>query len=211
MNDLKIVLSLCLLSLFVGCNSYESATTSDYFYNNPEKDISAIGRVVLVELENDSSYPEIPAKVTKALYQSLQKKHLFGMTVLWQNEKPWRDIQVEPNATFTLEQLSAMRKRLKCNAIMTGTVTEYKPYPHMVTALRLRLIDLDDGELIWALEQIWDTTDKTTQKQIDQYYSGQHLLPNFKKTALKERLGAISSLKFIKFVAYEVGETVDAE
>ncbi len=211
MNDLKIVLSLCLLSLFVGCSSYEPATISDYYYKNPEKDISAIGRIVLVELDNDSSYPEISTRATKALYQSLQKRHLFGITVLWQSERPWRDIQAKPNATFTLEQLSAMQKTLKCNAILTGTVTEYKPYPHMVIGLRLRLIDFDDGELIWALEQIWDATDKTTQKQIDQYYSGQHLLPNFKKTDLKDRLGAISSVKFVKFVAHETAETVDSE
>ena len=94
---------------------------------------------------------------------------------------------------------------------MTGTITVYKPYPHMVVGLRLRIIDLNDGELLWALEQIWDATDKTTQKQIEQYYSGRSLLPKFKKNDLEERLGAISSVKFIKFVAHEVGETMDAE
>jgi hypothetical protein len=108
------------------------------------------------------------------------------------------------NTEYTLEQLSAIHRTLKCDAVLKGTVTGYEPFPHMMIGLRLELIDLADGQLLWALEQIWDTTDKTTEERINNYYS-HSVFPGF--TGLREKLGTVSSLRFIKFVAYEMAET----
>jgi hypothetical protein len=94
---------------------------------------------------------------------------------------------------------------LNCNAILTGTVTSYQPYPHLSIGLRLKLIDLADGQLLWAFEQIWDTTDKTTEKKIKEYFQTQ-IISGI--TPLHEQLVVVSSLKFVKFVAYEVAKTM---
>ena len=98
-----------------------------------------------------------------------------------------------------------MRKALNCNALLVGTVTAYQPYPHLSIGLRLKLIDLEDGQLLWAFEQIWDTTDKTTEKRIKDYFQAQI---RSGITPLHEQLVVVSSLKFVKFVAYEVAETM---
>ena len=234
MNSLKTVLSYCVLRivycesrltytlrntlhalrftilllpvLLSGCGIYKLSTpTTDYYYLNPNKDLSSVGRTVLVELDNNSGYPKISADVTEALFQALQKKQLFGLTVVSQNNSAWRSLQLDLNTAYTLEQLSAMRKTLNCDAVLIGTVVGFEPFPHMTIGLRLKLIDLADGQLLWALEQIWDTTDKTTENRIKNYYS-HHLFPGF--ATLQEKLGTVSSLKFIKFVAYETAETL---
>lgn len=105
----------------------------------------------------------------------------------------------------TTEQLIAAKEALKCNAILIGTVTEYQPYPHMAIGLHLKLIDLKDGQLLWALEQIWDSSDKTTESRIKHYFRCQ-MRSGY--APLREQLVVVSSLKFIKFVAYEVAETM---
>jgi hypothetical protein len=98
-----------------------------------------------------------------------------------------------------------MRKALNCNAVIVGSVTTYQPYPQMIIGLRLKLVDLTDGQLLWAIEQIWDTTDKTMEKRVKDYYQDQ-IHSGF--GPLREQLVLVSSLNFIKFVAYEVAQTM---
>ena len=200
--------TIFLLPLFFvsGCgvnSSYKSA--ANYYFLNPDKDLSTVGRVVLVELVNDSAYPQISADTTDALYEAMQKKQIFGLTLVRQKDPAWRNLQLDMNTAYTFEQLSAIRKTLKCDAVLRGTVTRYQPFPHMVIGLRLDLIDLAEGQLLWALEQIWDTADKNIQDRIKDYYN-HHILSG--SESLDAGLGTVSSIKFIKFVAFETSETL---
>jgi hypothetical protein len=198
---------LLALTLAAGCHVIYKPTAKepDYYYVNPQKNLPKVGKVVLVELDNNSTYPQISADVTDALFQALQKKQVFSVTTITQKDPVWRSLQVDPHARHSLEQLTAMRGALNCNAVLTGTITSYQPYPHLSIGLRLKLIDLSDGQLLWAFEQIWDTTDKTTEKRIKDYFQAQI---RSGITPLHEQLVVVSSLKFVKFVAYEVAKTM---
>ena len=196
---------LLLAILLSGCRTHSaSAPVSDYYYLNPNNKLSTIGRVAIVELDNDSSYPEISTDITQALYQALQKRQVFGLTVVRQHDPSWRSLQLDRDSTYTLEKLLAIREALRCDGVLLGTVTEYRPYPHMTVGLRMKLLDLRDGQLQWALEQIWDSADKTTEKHIKSYFKSE------KRSGfapLHEKLAAVSPLEFIKFVSYEVAGT----
>ena len=205
MNSSRAILLLLPL-LLSGCSIYKtSIPVADHYYLNPDKDLTDIGRVALVELDNGSSYPQISADVTEALFQALQKKQLFGVTVVQQNDPAWRNLQLDLGSTYTLKQLSAIPKTLNCDAVLLGAVTGYQPYPHMTIGFRLKLVDPTDGQLIWALEQIWDAADKKTEKRIKKYFQSE-MRSGY--APLREQLVSQSSLKFIKFAAYEVAETL---
>ncbi|MDH4240171.1 MAG: hypothetical protein OEW48_11465 [Phycisphaerae bacterium] len=195
-----------------------SAPLPDFYYLNQDKDLSTVGRTALVELDNKSSYPQISTDVTETLFQALQKKQPFGLAVVHRDNPAWRSLQLDLNSpyqtqnsalavppTYTLDQLTAIRRTLKCDAVLIGTISQFKPYPHMTIGLRLKLVDLRDGRLLWALEQIWDNSDKTTEYRIKDYFQYQ------KRSGfapLREQLVTVSPLEFIKFVAYEVAETI---
>ncbi|MDD5010640.1 MAG: hypothetical protein PHQ00_00780 [Phycisphaerae bacterium] len=205
MKNLRTVF-LVLLLFVSGCgvdSSYKSA--GNYYFLNSDKDISSVGRVILVELANDSAYPYVSADITDALYESVQKKQIFGLTLIRQNDPAWRNLQLDAYASYTFEQLSAIQKTFRCNAVLRGVVTRYQPFPHMVIGLRLELIDLADGQLLWALEQIWDAADKNTQDRVKKYYN-HRILPG--SDSLEVGLGTVSSIKFIRFAAYETAETL---
>ena len=197
---------LLLAVLLSGCHSNSvSEPVSDYYYLNPNKKLTDVGRVAIIELDNNSTYPQISTDITGSLYQALQKKQVFGLTVVHQNDPSWRSLQLQRDSSYTLEQIMAIRGALKCDGILLGTVTEYRPYPHMAVGLRLKLLDLRDGQLLWALEQIWDSADKTTEKHIKNYFKSE------KRSGfapLHEDLAAVSPLEFIKFVSYEVAGTL---
>ena len=103
-----------------------------------------------------------------------------------------------------MRQLVALRETLRSNGLLLGTITQYQPYPHMVIGLRLKLLDLTDGQLIWGMEQVWDSTDKSIQKRIKRYFKEQLRSGH---APLNEELVVVSSLNFCKFVAYEVATT----
>ena len=178
---------------------------TNYSYVNPNMDITTIGRIAVVELNNNSKYPQASSDITDALFQTLQKKQLFGLTIVRQNDPAWRNLQLEADSTYTLEQTSSIRESLKCDGILIGTITEYRPYPHMAVGLRLKIVDLRDGQLLWALEQIWDITDNQTEHRIRRYYKSRK---NMGYPLLNEHLVSVSPMEFIRFVCSEVAETL---
>ena len=198
--------ALLPLAFLAGCMLDETGYTSaDYYYLNPYKNLSTIGSVALVEPNNNSVYPQMSAEVTESLFQAVQKKQLFAVRVVRQNDLAWRNLQITSDSTYTLQQLHAMRQTLYCNAVLVGTITSYQPYPYMSIGLRLKLVDLADGRLLWAIEQIWDTADKETEKRIGKYFRAQMRSGH---APVPEQLVAVSPIHFMKFVAYEVAETL---
>jgi len=192
--------------LLSGCHSTpDTGAMADAYFLDPGKDLRALGRVALVELSNLSNYPQIAPELTNALYLATQKEQLFGLLVIHQDSPVWQDLQQRLDSSQAMRQLQTVRETLQCNGLLLGTITQYQPYPHMVLAARLKLIDLTDGQLIWALEQVWDSTDKSVQRRVERYYRQQL---RSEHTPLTEELVVVSSLNFCKFVAYEVAATL---
>lgn len=203
------VLSVALLLLafaLTGCQSQRaSAPVPDYYYKNPNRRVTTVGRVAIVELENDSSYPQISTDVTGSLFRALQKRQVFGLTKVGRDDPSWRSLQLDGRTTYSLDQISSIRAKLKCDGVLVGTITEFKPYPHMVIGLRLKLLDMRDGQLLWALEQVWDSADKAVEQRTKDYFKaekGSGFAP------LNEQLATVSPLEFLKFVSYEVAATL---
>jgi len=206
MNSARTI--LLLLSIFLpGCRVLckDAVPTAGHYYLNPDKDLSSVGKVALLELDNNSSYPQMAPDVTEALFQALQKRQIFSVTIVRRNDAARRSLQLNSSCPYTFQQLSDIRRTFKCNAVLAGTITEFQPYPHMVIGLRLKLVDLKDGQLLWALEQVWDTADKTTEYRTKDYFRRQ---VRSDSTPLREHLTAVSPIKFIKFVAHDVSETL---
>jgi len=198
---------MCFLALAGGCQGPpRNNGMADSYYLNPYQDLNTLGRVALVELDNNSGYPNISTDVTKALFVALQKKHIFGVTIIPQDDPEWRSLHENLDSLQALKRLLATRETLKCDGLLVGTITEYQPYPRMAIGLRLKLLDLNDGQLLWGLEQIWDTADQSIEKRIDHYFKAE-LRSGF--ASLREELVVVSSQRFGKFVAYEVAETLD--
>jgi hypothetical protein len=206
-NILRVTILFCLAVLFSSCISYyrDSPPAANYYFINPNKSLSTVGRVVVVELNNNSNYPQISSDVTEKMYQALQKKQIFGLTVVRQDDSLWKSLQLDLDSRYTLDQIINLRETLQCDAVLLGTITEFRPYPHMIIGLRLRLLDLRDGDLLWALEQVWDSADKTTEYRIKDYFRA-HKRSGY--APLQEQLASVSSLEFIKFASYEVAETL---
>jgi hypothetical protein len=196
---LYFILPLAITSS--GCLRYDSSSPT----HEVSKNLSAVRSVCLVELQNKTIYPQISEDVTDSLHQSLQKKQRFTLSLLKQTDTAWGTLSVKPDSSYTLEQLMSAHKLLGADALLIGTVTSYSPYPRISMGLQLKLVDLRTGQVVWAIEQLWDTADKTTQERIKKYFERQ-LRSDF--SPIGEQLVNLSPINFIKFVTYEVIETM---
>ena len=199
------LLTTLVLVLICGCGAEQKDNAmAGSYYLSIHKDLRRLGRVAMVEMDSASSYPETAPEVTNALFLEIQKRQVFGVTVVRRDDPTWHALQENLDSLQALRQLLAVREALKCNGLLVGTITRYEPYPHMVVGLRLKLLDLVDGQLLWGMEQVWDSSDKSIQKRIQTYLKTQQ---RSGRSVLQEELVIASPLNFCKFVAYEVAET----
>lgn len=171
MKTLNILLSVLLLMLVPGCViTRPMIPESGHFYINPNADFASIGRVVVFELANHTANDNLTIPLTNAIRDLIQKKHIFALRTILRNDQPWRDLDLESTSSYTIEQLASIRKQLKADAVIFGYISQYRPYPHMMLGVHLKMVDLRTGHLIWALEQVWDSTDKRVERRMKIFY-----------------------------------------
>ena len=68
------ILSLAVAS--TGCIRHGILAPPDQHYSSTSKNLRTIRTVCLVELYNNSAYPQISGDVTESLHQALQKKNI---------------------------------------------------------------------------------------------------------------------------------------
>jgi hypothetical protein len=197
-------LSPILLLLVCGCEADQENAMLNSYYLSPNKDLRNLGRVALVELDSASGTPEITGTITDALFLEIQKRQVFSVMEVRRDHPAWQSLQETLDSMQALRQLVKAREALGCNGLLVGTVTRYQSYPHAVIGLRLKLLDLIDGQLLWGLEQVWDSADRSIQKRIKTYLKDQGRAG---ESPLHQELVVVSPLSFCKFVAYEVAGT----
>jgi hypothetical protein len=192
------ILSLC------GCTVVNPVVPeTGHYYISPDADFSRIGRVVVFELENQTDYANLAMEMTSAVTEALQRKHLFNLRILQQSSELWLDLQLD-KTEFTNKELLELRKRLGADGILIGRIAEYKSYPHLMTSMNLKLIDLSSGSMVWGLEQIWDSTDQSVERRMKMYYRDQ-IRNGFEP--LGWQVLVTSPRMFHQFVADEIAQT----
>ncbi len=202
-NIFKATLLASLAILLAGCSADPPADISSYV--DPE--IHNVSRVVFVEIADQAGYPDIATRMTRSLAQAMTEEGIFRVDVLQAGHPELRYLDMDKREPLTLRELQAIRKTLRCDAIMFGKMVCYKQYPSVRMGLYLRLINLKDGKLVWAVDDVWDTTDRATAKRIKNFYF------DFMRDTYdpaKGEMGLMSTDGFQKFVSYEILCTMDS-
>ena len=175
-----------------------------HYYLNQEGEFQHIARVVVFEFQNYSNDMDISMKLTRAVTESLQKKHLFTIQAFERSDPAWQKLDLEPISSYSMEELSGIRKQLRADAVLYGSITRYHPYPHLMVGLHLKMVDLRSGKLLWAIEQIWDSTDKLVERRMKKFYK-EYMRSSY--GPMDWELLITSPRAFNKFVVYEIAET----
>ena len=170
------------------------------------EDILRTRRVVFIELAAvDDCPPQVAWDTTRALGSAVQARRLFHVETVRRTDAMCRDLPIEGIEALTLPELAAMRQGLRCDAVLFGRVSHFQPFPRMQLGLYLKLIDLKDGKLVWGVDDVWDTTDQSTERRIRKYFY-REVRDGY--DPLGHELVLKSPRAFERFIAYEVAETL---
>lgn len=167
--------------------------------------LQSVHRVVFIQLDGGTRYPQMAQVMTDSLFVALQGRGLFRLDVMPEDDPQCQDLPLRSREGFSIEQLNAIRQALRCDAVLLGQVTQFLPHPRMQVGLSLRLIDLKRGQLVWGVENVWDSTDRKIEKRMDEFFE-ERMRHGYEP--IDERLVHASPRTFGKFVAWEVACTL---
>jgi hypothetical protein len=203
-----ILLTLATMCLYgSGCTfSKPIIPESGHFYIDKSANFKQLGKVVIFELQGHEKHPNLSRELSDSLADSLGKKHMFSLNVLHRSDAGCKSLDLQDRTTYSIDELSNFRKELKADAIIFGTITQYHPYPHFLIGVNLKMYNLKNGNLIWAMEQVWDTMDKRLERRMERYYKV-YMRSGYQPMDYRVMLN--SPRAFNKFVVHEISETFD--
>ena len=206
MINLKNIILLALLSsAFCACTKNQNAVAVLRYYRD-DASVNKISRVVFVEIHEDTGYPDIAKRMTLNLASKLSDRCKFHVDIVNETHSDLQDIDLTKREAYTLAELARIRKALRCDAILFGKLQRYNPYPRHSVGLHLRLVDLRDGKVIWAIDDVWDATDKSVAKRIDNYYFDEK---DKQFAPVNSEYAMMSTNAFQDFISYEISRTMD--
>lgn len=204
-NNVPAILIVLACGCLAGChNAPPPPKVTSYLTS--AVDLQSIGRIVMVEIEDETANPQVARDMTEALFRSMQERRLFHVDVVHPTD-PHYPATTAPavGRRWSLQELQQLRQGLGCDAVLFGAINTFQPYPRMQIGLYLRLVDLKDGRLIWAVDHVWDTRDKAIELRIRNYFKN-NLAREYEPADWE--MGSISPGLFEKFVAWEIAETM---
>jgi len=183
----------------------QAAPTGVGHYVAPAEKLTRLKRVVLVELSAEEGHGPVAEEMTRALFQALQERRLFCVELMGKDHRCYEELPVRGRRGRTLKELVSLRKALGAKAVLLGSVDDFQQYPRMRLGLFLRLIDLQRGQVLWAVDHTWDSTDRQTELRIREFFTSR-MRSGY--DPLHWRLAMISPRAFETFVAHEAAGTL---
>jgi hypothetical protein len=202
---LLAVLLACVAAGLLGCTRSKAAPPGPGCYLDREAMTERIQRVLLMPLADEANCPTAAEGMTAALFSRLQDRQLFHVTMPPPADPSSQEPAIDPRRLLALKDLMRLRQASNCDAVFVGTVNLSGAYPRMQIGLSMRLVDLRDSRVLWAIENLWDAADRTTQARMADYFRRQRG-PDYEP--LDWRIAMVSPAAFQQFVAYEVTDTL---
>lgn len=193
--------------LWAGCNVIrpKAQTPFGHYYLDSSGNFNSVDRVVLLELENQSTQIELSEQLTQAMADGLEKKHLFSIHTINHMDPLWSRLNLDEVAACSEEDMISIGQELNVDAVIFGTIKRYRSYPHLLMALHLKMMDVRHGRLLWAMEQVWDSTDRQVELRMQKYFK-KEIRRGYQP--LDWEIMVTSPRAFNKFVVYEIGQTL---
>lgn len=205
---IRYFLTVCLVVICSGCHQIVRIPIEEprgHYYLDAGSQFNTVSRVALLEPDNHTPRPELSDLLAQSLAAELGKKHLFSLTRIERSDPLWTSLNLDRVNDFSFEDLAMIQQQLNVDAIIYGTIKRYESFPRMMMGLNLKMVDMREGSLLWAIEQVWDSTDKQVELRMKRFYSNE-LRVGYEP--LNWQVLSTSPRAFNKFVAFEVAQTL---
>jgi len=169
-----------------------------------------IRRVVVLPLMNPSRYSDAGPLVTETLCGELRKAGVFHIQPVsqWQLAEMVHQTGVVLPRAPNDHELGLIAKATGADAIVVGTVTQYMPYRPMVLGIRVRMVRAADKEVIWAVDEVYDSSLEEVVNLTAAYSRKVKNVGKWTEGWYDWEKALVSMRYFTQFVCYEVAKTV---
>jgi len=198
-RDYKCCVAAALMGLALGCGAPRRQQVATYMA--PMLAEAMPSRIVVVPFDGPSCSADAKAMVTESVAQAIQSV-LLGEIIMapMEDHRLAAEGALHGRGRIDLNTLIDARKRYNADAFLFGAVTQYKAYDPPIVGLNLRMLSARTGEVMWAVEAVFDAHRQEVRRKVEIY---------FRNSGLRKRLGGpelifISPRLFSRFVAAEV-------
>ena len=204
-NSTLLLLVALVLAVPAGCTRREVPRASIGYHLSSAEDVFRIQNVVFVELGNEGCSRDIARQMTDSVRLALQRRNLFLIRAVYRSNPIFEKLALPDRQPLSMAQIQSLRQSLKCDAVIFGSVSHFRPSPNMQIGLYVNLVDLRQGRLIWGVDHIWDSSDKLIEGRIEEFFR-KEMRSGYEPA--NWRLGLLSPRMFGKFVAHETAATL---
>jgi len=167
------LLAVLSIAALAGCQLERPLTTKAInSYLAEPKDLANVRRIMVLPFAQEAGVQADCEKVRDAFVTELQKMRRFEVVPLpvEAREDDVLNSSIHRGRLST-DAMVRLCDRYALDGLMVGTVTAWRPYspPHL--GLRTQLISVHSGATIWAVDAMYDSSDRTTISDLRHYAS----------------------------------------
>ena len=123
--------------------------------------------LAVIPFDNNSGEPDAGRKVGNLLLTELVQKEMFRIADMGEVENSLRRLRIRTAAEMDLSKLKSLGEQLGVQVVIIGSVYEYdlrqvRSGTVPVVALSARMLDVQTGEILWAVSHTRDGDDWET-------------------------------------------------
>lgn len=135
------------------------------------RDLANVRRIMVLPFTEESGVGADRDRVRRAFLTELQKLRRFEIV-------PLPDDAIEDdvlNASLREGRISTaavvqLCERFHLDGVMSGIVTDWRPYMPQHLGLRTQLMSVHSGTAVWAVDALYDAADRSTISDLQQYH-----------------------------------------
>jgi hypothetical protein len=193
-----------------GCALFSKKSTSKFssmsYYKSDEYEDTNVRRVLLLPFTEESGRDKVIHEITDAFFIELQKVSKFDTVVAQEFQEilsQQRDVWYR--GLISAEIIVEAKKRYKVDAIIFGTITQYRSYEPPVLGIKIGMFSTKSGNIIWSTDAIFDSNKAEVINLIKAYYNEHYQRA---QSLYGWRIILLSMKRYAQFVAHQMLTTL---
>jgi hypothetical protein len=185
---------------------YTKKFDSISYHKSEEYNNADLQRVLLLPFTIESKRDKVTDEVTEAFSIELQRSAKFDIVeaqefqdILSQQKDIWN------RGLIRAETIVEAKKRYKVDAIIFGTITQYKPYEPPILGIKIGIFSTQSGNIMWSADAIFDSSQASVIKLLKSYHKKQY---QRNQSLYDWNLILLSMKRYSQFVAYHIIATL---
>lgn len=135
------------------------------------RDLASVRRVMVLPFAEEPGVVAECNRIRDAYISELQKLRRFELVPLPESAAEVAQLQASlRHGRVATDSIVELCNRYRVDAVLAGSITTYRAYTPPSLGMRTQLVSIHSGSVIWAVDAIYDSNDRSMQSDLRHYY-----------------------------------------